>query len=455
LSFSAYPCGMARRGTGPSPLLIAAAVCIAAAVASLALPSGPTYDSYSWLIWGRDLAHLTLSTSGTGTSWKPLPAIVDALLTPLGRGVPDAWLVIARAGALFAVAMAFRLAWRLSPGGGRLVGGLVAAASVALTQKWLASTGVGDAEGLMTALALLAVDRHLDGHVRQAFWLLVTAALIRIEMLPFVTAYGAWLVWTKRARWSVPAGVLLVPLLWFGADWLGSGRLGTAAGVARHRKPGSPGASAHPALAVLQEAYSMLPWTAWVAIVFALAFALVARRARTSRVVFVLAGWAAAWTAIVALMAEHGYAGLQRFVFMAAALESVVAGIGAGLLVEWVRRRAPRLAPATLAGVAACCAFAVGAVPNARLVPGELAGIDHVADMDAGLSQAVKAAGGASIVLRCGAPVTPWYAVTTLEWDLHVQPGGVQDRLRRGRRVVVQPADGGWQVRAADCPSDQ
>src|SRR5881227_3925910 len=106
---------MARRGIKPPPLLIVAAVCTAAAVVSLALPSGPMYDSYSWLIWGRDLAHLTLSTSGTGTSWKPLPAIADAVLTPLGSAVPDAWLVIARAGALFAVATAFRLAWRLTP----------------------------------------------------------------------------------------------------------------------------------------------------------------------------------------------------------------------------------------------------------------------------------------------------------------------------------------------------
>src|SRR5204863_8387084 len=128
-----------------------------------------------------------------------------------------------------------------------------------------ASTGVGDAEGLMTALALLAVDRHLDGHSRHAFWLLVMAALIRIEMLPFVAGYGAWLLWTRRARWSVPAGVVVVPVLWVGGDWLGSGKLGTAAGLARHRKPGSPGAGPQPALAVLREAYAMLPSTAWVA----------------------------------------------------------------------------------------------------------------------------------------------------------------------------------------------
>src|SRR3954469_19723493 len=107
--------------------MVAVAVCAALAVASLALPSGPTYDPYAWLIWGRDLAHLDLTTTGGGTSWKPLPALIDALLSPLGGAAADGWLVVARAGALFAVFMAFRLAWRLAPRSQRLVGGVVAA----------------------------------------------------------------------------------------------------------------------------------------------------------------------------------------------------------------------------------------------------------------------------------------------------------------------------------------
>src|SRR4051794_15850813 len=106
---------MARAVRMPSLLLIAATACLALALASLALPSGATYDPYAWLIWGRDLAHMDLATGGTGTSWKPLPALLDALLTPLGGGAARGWLVVARAGALFAVFMSFRLAWRLAP----------------------------------------------------------------------------------------------------------------------------------------------------------------------------------------------------------------------------------------------------------------------------------------------------------------------------------------------------
>src|SRR3954454_7183897 len=106
---------MARRACRPSSLAIGAVASLALALASLALPSGPTYDPYAWLIWGRDLAHGDLVTIAGGTSWKPLPALVDALLSPLGGGAAGGWVVVARAGALCAVFMALLLAWRLAP----------------------------------------------------------------------------------------------------------------------------------------------------------------------------------------------------------------------------------------------------------------------------------------------------------------------------------------------------
>src|SRR3954463_8926267 len=123
---------MARPLWKPSTLSIAGAGCVLLAIASLVLPSGPTYDPYAWLIWGRDLAHLDLVTTAGGTSWKPLPAIIDAALTPLGGGAASGWLVVARAGALFAVFMAFRLAWRLAPRRGRWLAGTAAAATPVL-----------------------------------------------------------------------------------------------------------------------------------------------------------------------------------------------------------------------------------------------------------------------------------------------------------------------------------
>jgi hypothetical protein len=417
--------------------LIAAAISLALAVASLALPSGPTYDPYAWLIWGRELSHAGLSTTSGGTSWKPLPALVDALLSPLGHNAADGWLVVARAGALFAVFMAYRLATRLAPRGPRALAGVVAAASLLLTQEWVRRNGVGDAEGLMTALGLLAIDRHLDGRRGQAFALLVAAGLIRVEMWPFAAAYGAWLGWRGgwRTRALVVGGALTIPVLWFGGDWLGSGHLTTAAGRALHPVPGSPGVAAHPALAVVGQAFGMLPPPAWIAIAVALI-----SRCRPALWIMALAF---AWTAIVAAMAQRGYAGLPRFLFMASALEAVVAGVGAAWLVDAIAQmgrepmRPARMRRAVIAA-AGCAAFALGCIPAAARLPTDTAAIDKVADMDVHLADSVDEAAGVGAVLRCRTDA-PWYTTTALAYDLDVQPSAIHahcpsDARRPARR---------------------
>src|SRR5438128_6304600 len=183
---------MSKAVRKPSAPAIAALVCVALAGASLLLPSAPSYDPYQWLIWGRDLAHLDLVTRGSGTSWKPLPALVAALLAPFGHAQAAGWLVIARAGALFAVFMAFRLAARLAGSRFAWPAGVAAAATLALTHEFYRRNAVGHAEGLTTAFVLLAVERHLDGRRGQAFALGVAAALIRPEAWLFVLVYGGW-----------------------------------------------------------------------------------------------------------------------------------------------------------------------------------------------------------------------------------------------------------------------
>jgi hypothetical protein len=423
---------MKRVGDKPSPLVIAAGVCLLLALASLALPSGPTYDPYAWLIWGRDLAHLQLATNGTGTSWKPLPAVVDALLSPLGGGAAGGWLVVARAGGAFALFMAGRLAWRLAPPRERWLAALVAVAALALTRLFFRQTAIGYAEGLMVALGLLAIDRHLDGHRGQAFALIVAAGLIRVEAWPFAVGYGAWL--TRREPGRMPAfvtGVVLLPLLWFGGDWVGSGRLTTAADRALNKKPGSPGASAHPVLAAFQEIVAMMPWPTWLGVVLA-GVLLARRRSSNSRAVALLAGCAAIWTTIVAAMAQRGYAGLPRFMFMACALAAIVAGAGFAQAVAMAPR--PALRYATVATLFAV--LLVGMFPKAQLLPADASAVDHVADIDATLTRAVRAAGGPEKMLRCGPPVTAWWTVTALAWDLRVGPGSLHDRPLGSQLVV-------------------
>ena len=55
-------------------------VCLAlAALSAAVLPTVPSYDPWSWIVWGREIVnpHLGFSTGG-GPSWKPLPVIFTA-----------------------------------------------------------------------------------------------------------------------------------------------------------------------------------------------------------------------------------------------------------------------------------------------------------------------------------------------------------------------------------------
>ncbi len=47
------------------------AACLGLATLSPLPPSELSYDPLAWVVWGREIAHLGLDTSG-GPSWKPL-----------------------------------------------------------------------------------------------------------------------------------------------------------------------------------------------------------------------------------------------------------------------------------------------------------------------------------------------------------------------------------------------
>src|SRR5215208_4128799 len=89
------------------PMAVPIAICLALGAVSLLLPSEPSYDPWAWMVWGRELTLLQLDTKG-GPSFKPLPVLVTAVVSPLSKvddGIPPAlWLMIARAGGLPAAA---------------------------------------------------------------------------------------------------------------------------------------------------------------------------------------------------------------------------------------------------------------------------------------------------------------------------------------------------------------
>src|SRR3954469_13495164 len=92
----------------------AVGLCVALGAVSLLLHGVPTYDPWSWIIWGREIAHGQLDTI-PGRSWKPLPVLFSTPLSLFGDGAAQAlWLVVSRAGGLLGILMAARLAARVA-----------------------------------------------------------------------------------------------------------------------------------------------------------------------------------------------------------------------------------------------------------------------------------------------------------------------------------------------------
>src|SRR5579875_3843986 len=194
--------------SGGRLLVALSALALVAGALSLLIPSTPSYDPWAWLVWGREIIHVNLHTTG-GPSWKPLPMIFTTIFALFGHVQPDLWLVVARAGALMAAVMVFRVAWRLThaiapsfaaeerPGAlpalvwlAGLLAGAIAALSLLNSPGFVSDNALGYSEGLATALMLASVDRFLDGHRRAAFVLGFLASLDRPELWVFWVPYG-------------------------------------------------------------------------------------------------------------------------------------------------------------------------------------------------------------------------------------------------------------------------
>lgn len=433
--------------------------CVAVAALSLLAPWTPTYDPWAWLIWGREVGGLDLDTTA-GPAWKPLPVLVATGLAPFGGAAPALWLVIARAGGLLAVVLAFSLAARLAGGRGRWFAGAVAALGLLATVGFLRGAAGGSSEGLLVALVLLAVDRHLAERRGQAFGCLVAASLLRPEAWPFLLAYAAWL-WRRDpgSRAIAVAGLALVPALWFLPELWGSGDLLRSSERAQVPNPGQPALAERPALEALEGFVTMTPVPVLLLALVATGLALSRREA----VVLALAGGAAAWVALVAAMAELGFSGEDRYLLAAAALVAVLGGAGAGSLYELAALRAPRVAAPT--GAVALAVAVAASLPSARRLGDELA---YAAELRSDLSAAVERAGGPERLRTCGRLYAGRYRFPLVAWHLraHIsdlslapQAPGVVFRSKLTPAEPTSPslpvgfellaAEGTWEVHAA------
>ena len=393
---------------------------------SLLLPWALAFDPQAWVVWGRDAGRLELDTSG-GPSWKPLPVLVTTPLALTGDPAPALWLLVARTGGLLALAGAWLLAARIAG----VAAGAAAAATMALSPWWMFNTALGNSEGLLAAAALWAVLAHLEGRPRWALALGTAAALLRPEVWPFLGLYGLWLWRADRgARPAIAVAAVIVPLLWIGPDVLGIGGALSASRAARGEPSlGSAALEDVPGLAVLADAVSLLTVPA--------ALAALAGTILGGRLARVLAAGAVAWVAIVAVMAQAGYAGNPRYLVAAMAFGCVLAGVGAARLGGLVPARAGAAAGAAVLIVA------VAAVTAADLRD-QASDVGARADRREALSDLVAAAGGRDALVGC-APVRTAPDVRPLvAWELDVSMLGI-DRPPRAPAVLLRwrPHGGG------------
>lgn len=330
-----------RRATGAG--WVVAGACVALAALSLLAPFALVYDAWSWALWAGQVAGGTLDTDGL-TAWKPLPPLIGAPVALVGGSPGAAWLLVERAAALGACALAYRLATRRAG----WAAGALAVVLLALVAGWLRYVAEGYSEPVVVALLLGAVLAALEQRHVALLAALVAAALLRPEAWPLLLVAGVWL-WRVRPdlRWAVAAGGALVAALWVGGEWIGSGDPLSGSRLARASTlpSGSPGGVAVPFAVV------------WPGVAAALA---VGWRSR-DRELLLVGAVALLWTVTVVAMDLAGYPGLDRFVVPAAALWSVLGAIGLVWLVQAARRRGVAAAAAVVGALLlATVAFGFG-----------------------------------------------------------------------------------------------
>jgi hypothetical protein len=445
------PAGISAGRQNPSKFRAGPLVTVAVAVAALSalvIAPAPSYDPWAWLLWGREIAHGTLSTA-EGPAFKPLTVAATTLLAPLGDAAPVAWVIVARTGAVLAVVLAFRVGRDL---GGTVVG-VVAAVGVALCGDLIGYSAAGAEPGWTIALALAGVEAWRGRRPRVALACAVGCALLRVEAWPFVLAFGI-VLWRQRPqdRALLVACAVAVPALWFVPEWLGSGDPLRSGARARVPNPGQPATEAVPALAALREAAALPLWPLWIGAVLA------PRAARP------LLAAGLAWIALVAVMAQAGFSGEPRYSLPGAALLAIA---GAAGLVAAARAGAARLAPspvpsrpaparaaapapsprlARLAPAAlAAIALAVAALPKLADLPDLRADQAYQRELAADLKRVIVASGGRDALLACGRPYTGDLRGPLTAYHLDVEK----------RRVQFDPRPPGAVFRsriAADAP---
>jgi len=446
-----------------------------AILSAIVWPTVPSYDPFSWVVWGREVTdpHISFFIGG-GPSWKPLPFLFTTVYGLFGQAAPTLWVITARAGGIAGLIGAWRLAALLCSRAGLprtagWVAGVVAAAGVVLTIDWTYYFFRGTSETLLIGVFLWAIDRLLAGRHWQAYVLLAAEGLMRPEAWPFLLVYGAWLFWRMPGmRVWVVLGLLAQPVGWFVPPWISTGQPFLAA---VHAEEYNGQLGSNPFATVMARGEGLQPLPALllgaVAVLLAVWFARdrlrrelpVAwrTRGREGLAAVPLEVWLAVivvgWWVVVVAMTLDGYPGLQRFFLPAAAVTCVVGGTG----LVWVAVLAGRLLAGRLLRASGAAAAGLAALVVAALLAGSyhyvapritfvrqqepLAAL-AVQRIDQ-LGQAISVLGGRSAILPCPSSLlTINHSLqTALAWKLGTTLERVHTVLTAPGLAFVGPHD--------------
>ena len=415
-----------RQGAATTPVTRLLVASVVLATVSLLLPSTITFDPLTWATWAREIVHLRLDTAG-GPAWKPLPVVVDVLFAPFGHVEEWAWLVVARAGGLLSVAMAYRLARRLA---GRWAGA-IAAVGMLLSAAFLEYlTPLGMSEPLLAGLALLAVERHLDGEHNLAYGLIFAALLLRPEAFPFFLGYSLFL-WRRspRSRPWILSLVALLPVLWLLPDYLSTGDWLRSTRRAAQPTQGGPLLTDVPAAAVLESAFNAVVLPIVVGAVLAMGFAVAGFRKRHQEAALLaLSLLCVSWLVEVALETQAALgSGDQRYLIVSVALSCVLAGVGWAGLVTAASSAVKRWAPSAGEKAARVAVIVVVVLASAPFVvqrvdelSASLGEIPYWAHKNGELATLIDRAGGRDRILACAPLTSDIYQMPALAWELGI-----------------------------------
>jgi hypothetical protein len=433
----------------------------------------PGYDPYGWLVWGKLTIHLALDTNGA-PSWKPLPFLFTVPYAVVGHYALWLWMVtsvaISLSGLIFAWRIAFRLTYsRPERRYASYVAGLFAAVFLFAMQDPVGNFNYthyllsAESDTMIVSLCLLAIDLHLGGHHKAAFWIWWLAALGRPEAWPFYGLAGLWL-WRyvpSYRRWLY-ASLVLLAFLWFGIPGLSSKSILTAGNIAENSPRAIHG---NKITGTITRFHELLPNTVWIAAVLTVAWAVWRRRIA----ILVLATGAVLWVLIEIAFAVHGFPAVPRYMFEAGAVVGILAAIFIGrivhelpaLMAQWTRR----LDGDRLGARIATQVGTLGTVLVLLLIAGSMLGAAHRqyrlerTDLRAQRARTVligRLSGvvrtlGASNMFACGQPNIPIGYQSVFAWYAGVKTGVLYvSRSYIAKHphplVNIYPTGAGWKV---------